>query len=222
MSREMLKRVVRFEIERYLRDRMTWIALAAFAAVIVIGAIDYWNSLPPRPGGSRLFTEACLVLLSLAFHASIAQDRAPDFDRFVIANFVDAEIVYFGKIISATIFLVALAAGAFVMALAASLGDIAYAAEHAIIFLASSLALLPVVVMFELVLSTRYTVPLILALFLAAMAVLNSTGNLPGFLHWVGLDDELTAIRAMIRTAAALAVTAFLYPLFRRRVGLVR
>jgi hypothetical protein len=222
VSREMLKRVVAFEIDRYLRDRMTWIALAAFSAVVVIGAIDYWNSLPPRPSGSRLFTEACVILLSLAFHASIAQDRAPDFDRFVVANFVAADFLYFGKIVSAAVFLVVLAAVAFIIALAAALGDTAYAAEHAIIFLASSLVLLPLVVIFELVMTTRYTVPLILALFLSLLAVLNSTGNLPGFLQWAGFDDELTAMRGMIRTTVAVTATVFLYPLYRRRLGLVR
>jgi hypothetical protein len=222
VSPEALERIVSFETNRYLRDRMTWVALAAFCAVILIGAIDYWNSLPPRPDGSRLFTEACLVLLSLAFHASIAQDRLPHFDRFLVANFVGADVLYFAKVISGALFLIALATIAFIVALIASLGDLAYAAEHSIIFLASSLVLLPIVVMFELVLATRYTVPLILAIFISVMAVLNSTGNLPGFLHWAGLDDELTAIRGIIRTVVALAVTASLYPLYRRRLGLVR
>src|SRR5688572_29073117 len=99
MNPTVLKQITLFETHRYMRDRVTWLALCAFVALLLVGAVDYWNALPPRPDGSRLFSEAYFLALCLAFHASVAQDRATRFDAFLTSNFVRPHVLYFGKVI---------------------------------------------------------------------------------------------------------------------------
>jgi hypothetical protein len=221
MPVDQLKRIVFFETRRYLRDRMTWAGIAVFGIVMVIGAIDYWNSLPPRANGGRLFGEGYLFALSLAFHASLAQDRAVRFDIFLISNFVQPRVLYFGRILSAIVFLTGFAVVAFFIALISALGDVGYAAYYTSLFLTASFVLLPVVVLVELGVNTRHPVPLILALLFVLLAVSYRSGDLIHVQRWFGLDGELNAV-SLVRSAIALAVTVALYPLYRYRIGLVR
>lgn len=222
MNPAVLKEVTRFETQRYLRDRITWLALAALAVLFVIGAVDYWSSLPPRPDGSRLFSEAYFLALCLAFHAWVAQDRATRFDAFLASNFVRPEVLYFGKVISALVFLMGLALTSFALALLTSLGNFEYAARYSVMFLAGSILMLPAVILAELGLPTRYPVSLILIFLFAVMAVLQKSGDLPGFIRTLGLDGHLDPGGVALRTAAAVLLTAALYPLYRLRLGLKR
>ena len=222
MNPAVLKEVTRFETQRYLRDRITWLALAALAVLFVIGAVDYWSSLPPRPDGSRLFSEAYFLALCLAFHAWVAQDRATRFDAFLASNFVRPEVLYFGKVISALVFLMGLAMTSFALALLTSLGNFEYAARYSVMFLAGSILMLPAVILAELGLPTRYPVSLILIFLFAVMAVLQKSGDLPGFIRTLGLDGHLDPGGVALRTAAAVLLTAALYPLYRLRLGLKR
>lgn len=222
MNPAVLKEIIRFETQRYLRDRITWLAGVALVVLLVVGAVDYWNSLPPRPDGSRLFSEAYFLGLCLAFHAWVAQDRTTRFDAFLASNFVRPQVLYFGKVISALLFLLGLAVTSFALALLTSLGNFEYAARYSVMFLAGSILLLPVVILAELGLPTRYPVSLILIFLFAVMAVLQKTGDLPGFIRTLGLDGHLSPGEIALRTAAAVLFTAAFYPLYRLRLGLKR
>jgi hypothetical protein len=217
-----LKRIVFFQTSRYLRDHMTWAALVAFLILLVFGAVDYWNSLPPRSPGSRLFGEGYVFALSLAFHASLAQDRAVRFDSFLVSNFLRPEVLYFGNLLSAVLLLVGFAVIAFLVALLTALGDVAYAMHYTALFFAASLVLLPAVVLVELVMPARYPVPLIVALFFVVLAVLQRSGDMPRVLHWLGFDGQLNALAIAVRSTIAIGLTAAWYPWYRHRLGLTR
>ena len=219
MTSDGAKRIFQLEVTRYLRDRMTWAGLLAFVIVLLAGAIDYWNALPPRPRGARLFGEAYLLALSVAFHAAIAHDRASRFDVFLVSNFVSVADVYFGKMLAALFFLAVFAVIAFVAGLAAALGDLGYAAHYTTLLFAASILLLPLVVMLEIAVAARYPVPLILLLVFILLAVYNRAGDLPRALRWFGLTGELNLGAAAVRTSVAVLFTAALYPLYRLRLG---
>lgn len=215
-------RVARFELRRFLTDSMTWAGFIAFMVVLVVGAVDYWNALPPRPSGARLFGEAYLLGLSFAFHNSIAQDRGTRFDIFLASNFVRTSDLYFGKVFAAVVFLFAAALTAFAVSLFTSLGDLVYAAKYATLFWAASVLILPVVALAEIALTTRYPLPLILALFFAALAVYHRTGDLPRLLHVLGFDGQLSLPATSARSLIAIFLTSACYPLYRMRLGRAR
>jgi hypothetical protein len=213
--------IARLEARRFAADRFTWAGLAAFIVVLLIGAVEYWNSLPPRPQGARLFGEAYLLGLSLAFHTSIAQDRLTHFDCFLASNFVRTRDLYFGKLIAALLFLLSAAFTAFLLSMITSLGDMQYAGHYAVVFLTGSLLLLPAAALLEIGLTTRYPVPLVLAILFALIAVYHRIGDLPRALHLLGFDGQLSLSGTITRSLAALALAAGCYPLYRLRLGRV-
>jgi hypothetical protein len=84
--------------------------------------------------------------------------------------------------------------------------------------MAGSIVLLPVVVLAELALNTRYPVPLIFAFFFVLAAVLHRSGDLPHVMQLLGFDGQLNTVAVTARSIAALAITASLYPLYRWRL----
>ncbi len=213
--------IARFELRRMLRDPYTWCGLLAFMLVAGAGAYFYWQSLPPRPTGSRLFNDGYMLALVFAFHCGLARDRQCRFDRYMVANFASAPGFYFGHLLATVAFLGLLYAFALAYGTVLALGDVGFALEHASRFFYYSLLMLPFVVVLELLLSTRLPVPVLLITFVLAGLLYSRIGELNKLFHLLGMDSEVPLIGALVRAALALLVAAAMYPLFRKRLGRV-
>ena len=213
------RHMLALELGRTLRDPLTIAGMFAFVLILLLGAYLHWRALPPRPQNGRLFGEAYLLAVMIAWHAGIARDRGSRFDVYLAANFVDARALYFAKVTAALVFVLVLSAFAFVVAAGTSAGDIGYAGHYAGLFLLASVVSLPALVLVELALNTRYPVPVLLLLFFALLAVYSRVADVRALLRSLGMDGTLEALPALVRCAAALALTAAIYPLFRLRLG---
>ena len=218
MRPELLRRIIAFEAGRRWHDRVTWIALAAFVIVLALGAYDYWSSLPPRPGGDRLFGDAYLLGLALGFHFGIAHDRSSRFDLFMSSNLATPLTLYFAKLATGLLMLFAFTAVAFLLALAMALGDIAYAAQRSFQLFALAMVLVPLIVALELIVTIRYPTVLVLLIAFTMLAVHSRFGDTRAVLSWIGLDGQIGAAEFAFRLFVSLSVVAALYPLFRVRL----
>ncbi|HEY0672270.1 MAG TPA: hypothetical protein VGD27_08395 [Longimicrobiales bacterium] len=221
MDIEAIVHIARFELQRTLRDPYTWIGVAAFVVLASAGACVYWQSLPPRPPGARVFGEAYLLGLVIAFHTGIARDRQYNFDQYLAANFEAPAYLYFGHIVSALMFLLSFGAGAFLFALALSLGDLSYAAEYPLQMLFASLLMLPFIVALELMLNSRLPVPVLLIIFFVFLVLYARIYDVNRLSRVLGLEGTLGIAGVLLRVGVALLLTAALYPLFVKRLGWV-
>ena len=213
--------IARFELRRMLRDPYTWCGLVAFMLVAGAGAYFYWQSLPPRPTGSRLFNDGYMLALVFALHCGLARDRQYRFDRYLVANFASTPGFYFGHLLATVAFLVLLYAFGLAYGTVLALGDAGFALEYASRFFYYSLLMLPFVVLLELLLSTRLPVPVLLIVFVLAGLLYSRIGELNKLFGLLGMDDGVPVAGAIARAAAALLLAAALYPLFRKRLGRV-
>ena len=213
-------RIARFELRRWLRDPYLLIGVAAFMLIAAAGAYVYWRSAVPRPPGGRVFSEAYLMALVIAFHCGLARDRMAGFDRYQVANFAGPGAVYFGHILAALAFLVGFGLFGFLYALVLALGDVSYAAEYALRMFYVSLIMLPFVVLLELGLSTRMPVPFLLIVFMVAGMLYARMGDARHISLLFGFD-EMSAPGMTVRALAALLLTAAWYPLVVKRLGRV-
>lgn len=216
-----LVRVAAFECRRFLRDRYSRVALAAFVLVAAAGAYFYWRSLPPRPPGSRLFGDAYILALVIAYHAGLARDRMYQFDRYLMANFSDERDFYFGHLLATLGALVLFALTAFAVGVALALGDVGFAAYYAQKMLYVSLLMLPLLIALELLLNSRTPVPLVLVMFFVLALLWGRANDTRQFYVLLGIELDLRHGGAWLRVAIALALSAGLYPLFRLRSGRV-
>jgi hypothetical protein len=214
-----VRHVVWFELRRRLRDGMTYAALFAFMVVLGIGAWLYWQSLPPRASGGRLFGEAYLLALVIGCHAGIAHDRTQHFDRYLTANFLAPAALYFGKVATTILYLVLFAVLSLVLALLTSAGSAGYAARYSLVFFLATLLMLPLLVLTELLITTRYPGPLIVVGFFAFLTIYGSVNDPRPLLSVLGMEGSVEAVPAIVRSGLALLATSALYPLFRLRLG---
>ncbi len=219
MRRDVLRTAVRFELRRVLRDPYSWAGIAAFTAVLLIGSWLHWQSLPPRPQSSRLFGEAFILALVIGWHAGLARDRGSRFDAYLVANFVGADTLFVAKVCSALVYVSLLSGAGFLLALGASAGDLRYATLYTALFLLAALLMLPALIIIELLLNTRFPVPIVIMLFFAALAIYGRTSDVRALTRVLGMDGNLELWPAVFRSLAALAATAACYPLYRRRLG---
>jgi hypothetical protein len=219
MSSSRVRELAAFEMRRLLHDRLAWIGAAVFAAVLGLGAWQYWNALPPRPENSRLFSEAYILALVIAAHAGLARDRMARFDAYLCANFADPLEVYGSKVISTLVYLAGFAVFAFACALATSAGDVSYAAHYAGLFFLGAVLILPAVILAELALNTRHAIAVLVILFFATLVVYGRNHDVRALMQTLGLDGSFHPVGAAVRTVAALAAVAACYPLFRLRLG---
>ena len=218
MTPELLHRAIVFEAGRRWHDRVTWIALAAFTIVLGFGAYDYWTSLPPRPEGDRLFSDAYLLGLALAFHFGIAHDRSSCFDSFMSSNLAPPLTLYLAKLATGLLMLIAFTAVAFLLALAMAVGDVAYAAQRSFHLFGIAMVLVPLIVALELIVTFRYPTVLVLLIAFTTLAVYSRFGDTRTVLSWTGLDAQVGAAEFALRLFVTLAVLAALYPAYRLRV----
>ena len=209
--------VVRFELNRVIHDRVTWLMLGLFALIGAVGAYFYWNALPPRPTGSRLLGDAFAYALALGFHVGIANDRLAGFDRYVTSNFVRPFDLYLGKTASALFFLLGFAAFAFVLGLVFSLGDFQFVTPLILRYIAISLVLLPAVVLAEIIVPARFPILFVGTTMMIAILVYARFGSQRNLIKTLGLDGEFTAGELLMRLTLVLVLTAALYPLYRLR-----
>jgi hypothetical protein len=207
------------EWRRVVRDRSSHVALGLFVLVAGIGAWLYWNALPPRPPGSRLFGEAYVLALVVGGHVGLARDRAVRFDAFLISNFVTPAHYYVTRVVIAVMTLTAFAAIAFAIALVLSFGDLAYAAEYAATLYFASLMALPAIVILELFLNSRHTVAILLIGLVVTMTLYGRANDPRPVLRALGLSGELDVWASLFRSGIALTISIAFYPLFRWRIG---
>jgi hypothetical protein len=211
--------VVWFELRRRLRDGMTYAALFAFLLVLGVGAWLHWQTLPPRAAGGRLFGEAYLLALVMGCHAGIAHDRVQHFDRYLVANFVSPAALYFGKVATTILCLVLFTLLSFALALLTSAANAGYAAHYPLVFFLAALLMLPFLMLTELLITTRYPVPLIVIGFFAFLTIYARVNDPRPLLKLLGMDGSMEALPAIVRSGLALLATVALYPLFRLRLG---
>lgn len=221
MDIEAILRIARFEVQRTLRDPYTWIGVTAFALLASAGAYVYWQSLPPRSPGARVFGEAYLLGLVIAFHTGIARDRQYNFDHYLAANFEAPADLYFGHVVGALAFLLSFGAVAFLFALALSLGDLSFAVEYPLQMLFASLLMLPFIVALELMLNSRLPVPVLLIIFFVFLVLYARIYDVKQLSRAIGLEGTLGIAGVLLRVGIVLLLTAGLYPLFVKRLGRV-
>ncbi len=219
MRRNSYYRLFGLELRRTWADPLTWGALFGFIVILVVGAWLYWRSLPPRLQNGRLFGEAYLLAMIIAWHAGFARDRMSKFDVYLASNFVDVRSLYFAKVSAAVVTVCGFCLIAFLIAVGTSLGDFGYAAHYATLFLLASMLAVPALVLIELALNTRYPVPILLLLFFGFLGIYSRIGDVQALIRLLGMSGTIELFPALVRTLVALALAAACYPLFHLRLG---
>jgi cellulose synthase/poly-beta-1,6-N-acetylglucosamine synthase-like glycosyltransferase len=213
--------VIRFELGRVLRDRMTWIVLLLFTLVAGIGAFTYWSALPPRPMGSRMLGDAYAYALMLGFHTGIGTDRMAGFDRYLTCNFVSAGELFFGKVCSAVVSLTGFAFFAFVIGTTMALGDAEFVAQQILRYFALSILIVPGVLLTEIFVPSRFPTLILTALTFLSLLFASALGDRKQFISLIGVDASYAPGEFLLRLAVAAVLIALSYPLYRFRFARV-
>lgn len=220
---ERITLLMRFEFKRWLRDRTVIFAAALSLSLVILGAWQYQQALPPRPQDDRLFGYAYLLFAVLALHTGIARDRPDRFDALLAGNFLHLRDVFVARILVLLLIIVAIGVSAVVLGLVTSRGDVAFAIWYPLLFTSVFLVFLPIIVLAEIVFNTRYPVAIVMLLFMTSMTALRHLGKAQPVLKVLGLDvdrfdyADLTGLLA--RSVVALVVTFAWLPLYSWRVG---
>lgn len=223
MMDEPIPLLMAFEFKRWLHDRTVIFAAALSLSLIILGAWQYHQALPPRPQDDRLFGYAYLLFAVLALHTGIARDRPDRFDAFLAGNLMPLRDVFVARILVLLLIIVAIGVSAMAIGLITSRGDVAFAIWYPLLFTSVFLVFLPVIVLAEVVFNTRYPVAIVMLLFMTSMTALRHLGKAQPFLKVLGLDVErfdyadLTGLLA--RSVVALVATFACLPLYSWRVG---
>ena len=208
---------VRFELTRAIRDRITWFVLALFIGIASIGAFLYWNALPPRPTGTRMLGDAFVYALMVGFHLGIANDRASGFDTYLTSNFLHPADLYFAKVLSGLVFLLAFGCFAMLIGLATALGDVRFVAPLVGRLLVFFLFALPLVIVFELTIPTRFPTLLLATSVMVALMIASKAWDQKEFLVITGLDGVFSPAEIALRLAITIVLISAFYPLYRIR-----
>lgn len=218
--------LLRLELVRFAKDRNVWVGLTLFIAFLLLDAWQYAHALPPRRHDLTILAYAFMLLAAIAFHTGIARDRASSFDAFLAWNLLHPRSLYAGRLAAYILEILGLGLVCMLLAVSVALGNVEFGIWLPAVFTGVFLMALPLIVLAELALNTRYPAAIVALLFSVSMTLVFRLGNPKAVMGALGLDlrpldfGGLGALWA--RGLVAIAISAALYPLFLLRLDKLR
>lgn len=211
-----------FELRKRLREPATILAGLILFSVLLLGHINYWQTLPPRPADDRMFGYAFIGAALLLLRFGVAEDRQLALDVFLTSNLISPARYFTSKLLTGITILLAIAVSAFVFAFALSGLDIRYAAWYMLLFTLAAWIFLPAILLIETLTDIRLAAPAALVAFIILIMVLSPTYGTPRVVGWLGLDIERFNLQTLgpltVRAAVATGLLVALAPLTLRRL----
>lgn len=224
MSRSMgpIRAVIAFELRRRLREPATVIGLLVLFGILLVGHVEYWQALPPRPEEDRMFGYAFVGAMLAVLRFGLAEDRQLAFDEFLAGNLISPRRYLAAKLLTGIIVLLGVAATAFVLALALSGFEFTYAAWYTLLLTLAIWAFLPAVLVAEAVADTRFVAIVVFIIFFISIMVTESFYGAQNLIIWLGYDVERYAFKSLgglaLRALLATGLLLALAPLMQRRI----
>lgn len=221
-ARGRLRALVAVELQRAMRSPGALVGVAGFLILLGVGHWSYWTSLPPRPEDDRLFVWGYIVAMCGMFRLGLSEDRELALDEYLVSNLVSPLRYALSKLLATIAVVGIFGAGAFVCAAAASAGDFQYAAWYTVLMTLVVWTLLPVLLLVELGIDTRYPALFVLLIFIAAVVVGRLALGPIAIVRVMGLELERYVYSSLaplgVRALVAGWVLVLLYPLWRLRL----
>lgn len=207
-----------FELTRRVREPATWLAAAMLFGLLLLGHLEYWNALPPRPDDARMFGYAFIAAAVALVRFGFAEDRAAALDTYFCANLIAPGWYVAAKLLAGAVLVLGLGAASFILALALSGLELHYAAWYATLFTLIAWMLLPAVLLVEQVVETRFAALVVMLGFLITAMALEPFHGAAQVVEWAGLDVRRfefatlgpLAARAGVATASLLLAAPLL------------
>jgi|GEM_PF-2126000 len=196
--RRELGAVIWLESKRLLGARSTPIALGIFVLLLVLGQWLHWRSLPPRPTGDRLFGYAYLSAAVLLLHSGLAIDRRHGSEGLLVYNLVNPNRYFYGKVIALAMTILGLGAFAFTTTILVTFGEFSYTLWYSLYFTLIAALFLPLLVLIELLLDTRYPGLALFALFVITLLIISVTIELGVVVDLLGLNTRRFEFSSLI------------------------
>lgn len=220
--RGQVRALVGVELRRIARAPGTAVGVVGFLVLLAVGHWSYWTTLPPRPQDDHLFVWAYIIAMCGMLRFGLAEDRELDLDEYLVTNLVSPLRYMLSKLLAVTAMLGVFGAGAFVCAAAASAGDLRYAAWYTVVMTLVTWMLLPVLLLVELVIDSRYPAIFVLISFVATLVAARLVSGPMVIVELLGLDVERYVYSSLaplaVRGVVAAWLLAVLYPLCRLRL----
>lgn len=217
-----MRALVAVEVQRALRSPGALVGLSGFLILLGVGHWSYWTSLPPRPEDDRLFVWGYIVAMCGMFRLGLGEDRELALDEYLVSNLVSPLQYALSKLLATIAVVGIFGAGAFLCAAAASAGDIRYAAWYTVLMTLVVWTLLPVLLLVELGIDTRYPALFVLLIFIATVIVGRLALGPIAIVRVMGLEIERYVYSSLaplgVRALVAAWVLVLLYPLWRLRL----
>lgn len=210
------------ELRRMMRAPGTLVGVAGFLVLLAVGHWSYWTSLPPRPEDDRLFVWAYIVAMCGMLRFGLAEDRELGIDEYLVPNLVPPFRYALSKLLATVAMLGIFGAGAFICAAAASVGDLQYAAWYTVLMTLVVWMLLPVLLLVEICIDTRYPALFVLLVFVATLIVGRLMLGPVAIVQLLGLDVQRYVYASLgplgVRALVSGWLLVVLYPLCRLRL----
>lgn len=164
--------LARFEMERLLDHPRTVLALGAF---LVLHATGWAFSLD----SDRFFGYAYLTALAVGLPGALHSDRSDGFLEFLRSNLAGPTAMATARLVALSGWVLALGLWTSFVGLALSRGDPAFAVWYPGLFTLVGILLLPGVITLDLATGSRFPVPVLYILFVAAAVAFSATGRNP-------------------------------------------
>lgn len=211
------------ELTRVMRSRSTVAALVAFTALLALGHWLHWQATPPRPVDDRLFSYAFLAAVMIGLRFGIASDRRAGAEHLLAGNLIEPTAFFYGKVVALVIGLLAFTAYTIVVGTLLSGGDGNYALWYALHITLVVALFLPLILLAEFVMDTRYPAPAIFVIFAVTVTIAGTTVGIQALVDFMGITSQRLDYRSLAplawRAPVSIAITSLLYPLWYARMS---
>lgn len=212
LHRSSVLALVVFELRRRLGEPATLIAGVALLGILVIGHVEYWGALPPRPSDDRMFGYGYIAAILAVLRFGVGEDRRLGLGEFLTVNLVSPASYLAARLLTGASVVLCVGAAAFILALLLSGLEWVYAVWYTLLFTLVSWMFLPFVLLVELVVETRFAGIVVFIGFFISLMVLEPFFGVRQVTTWLGFETSRFAFGSLgplaLRAALAVAVLA--------------
>lgn len=204
--------LIAFELRRRMGEPATLIAGVALLGVLVIGHVEYWSALPPRPSDDRMFGYGYIAAILAVLRFGLGEDRRLGLGEYLTVNLVSPARYLAARLLTGGIIVVCVGAAACLLALLLSGFEWVYAVWYTLLFTLVAGMFLPFVLLVELIVETRFAGLVVFIGFIIALMVLEPFFGVRQVTAWLGLEVSRFAFGSLgplaLRAGLAAAVLA--------------
>lgn len=214
--------IARLELTRVVRSSSTLIALIGFTTLLAVGQWLHWQALPPRPDDDRLFGYAFLIAAMIGLRFGFSSDRRLGIERLLVGNLIRPIAFFAGRLAAVIVVLLTFTVFTTITAGLLSAGDWRYATWYSLILALTTWLFIPVMLLAELVMDTRYPGPAVFIVFVVAVAITSITVGVQPLIDFLALDvlrlDYATLAPLAWRALLVSGVMVLIYPIWYWRL----